>query len=76
MTARSAVKSAKFAGDQAAEAAAHRAVDVAKNKLGERDPVWWTESACESLAWQAAKACRGRRNAARPAMECLRPAIR
>lgn len=42
MTARSAVRSAKIAGDQTAEAAAHHAVDVAKRKLGERGPVWWT----------------------------------
>ena len=26
-----------------AEAAAHHAVDVAKRKLGERGPVWWTD---------------------------------
>src|ERR1700761_6719154 len=43
MRARSAVRSAKIAGDQAAEAAAHHAVDVAKRKLGERGPVWWTD---------------------------------
>src|ERR1700753_3232649 len=43
--ARSAVRSAKIAGDQAAEAAAHHAVDVAKRKLGERGPVWWTDGA-------------------------------
>jgi hypothetical protein len=43
VTARSAVRSAKLAGDQAAEAAAHRAVDVVKRKLGERGPVWWTD---------------------------------
>jgi hypothetical protein len=43
MAARSAVRSAKLAGDQAAEAAAHHAVDVAKRKLGERGPVWWTD---------------------------------
>ena len=43
MTARSAVRSAKIAGDQTAEAAAHHAVDVAKRKLGERGPVWWTD---------------------------------
>ena len=40
MTARRAVRSAKLAGDQAAEAAGHHAVDVAKRKLGERGPVW------------------------------------
>jgi hypothetical protein len=27
----------------AAETAAHHAVDVAKRKLGERGPVWWTD---------------------------------
>jgi hypothetical protein len=43
MKARSAVRSAKLAGDQAAEAAAHRAVDVVKRELGERGPVWWTD---------------------------------
>jgi hypothetical protein len=43
MKARSAVRSAKLAGDQVAEAAAHRAVDVAKRELGERGPVWWTD---------------------------------
>jgi hypothetical protein len=43
MTARGAVRSAKLAGDQAAEAAAHHAVDVTKRKLGERGPVWWVD---------------------------------
>jgi hypothetical protein len=43
MVARSAVRSAKLADDQAAEAAAHHAVDVAKRKLGKRRPVWWTD---------------------------------
>jgi len=43
MAARSAVKSAKLAGDQDAEAAAHHAVDIVKRKLGERGPVWWTD---------------------------------
>jgi hypothetical protein len=41
MTARSAVRSAK-AADEIAEAAADHAVNVAKRKLGERGPVWWT----------------------------------
>jgi hypothetical protein len=45
MSARSAVRAAKLAGDQAEEAAAHRAVDVVKRKLGERGPVWWTDGA-------------------------------
>jgi hypothetical protein len=39
MVARSAVRSAKLAGDQAAEGAAHHAVDAAKRKLGERG-IW------------------------------------
>jgi len=43
MAARSAVRSAKLAGDQAAEAAAHHKVDAAKRKLGERGPVWWSD---------------------------------
>jgi hypothetical protein len=43
MTARSAVRSARIAGDQSAEAAAHHAVNVAKRKLGERGVVWWTD---------------------------------
>jgi hypothetical protein len=41
MTARSAVRSAKLAGDHAAEAAARYAVDVVKRGLGERGP--WTD---------------------------------
>jgi hypothetical protein len=43
MAARNAVRSAKLAGNQAAEAAAHRAVDIVKRKLGERGSVWWTD---------------------------------
>jgi hypothetical protein len=43
MEARRAVKSAKLADDQTAEAVAHHAVDVAKRKLGERGPVWWMD---------------------------------
>jgi hypothetical protein len=43
MKARSAVRSARLAGDRTAEAAAHHAVDIAKRKLGERGPVWWTD---------------------------------
>jgi hypothetical protein len=43
MKARSAVRSAKLAGNQIEEAAAHRAVDVIKQALGERGPVWWTD---------------------------------
>ena len=37
--------SAKLAEDPTAEAASHQAVDVAKRKLGERGPVWWTNGA-------------------------------
>jgi hypothetical protein len=45
MEARRAVKQAKAAGDQDAEAAAHRLVDEAKRSLGERGPVWWKDDA-------------------------------
>jgi hypothetical protein len=45
MSARRAVKDAKAQRDQAAEAATHRAVDVAKRSLGERGPVWWNDGA-------------------------------
>lgn len=43
MEARRAVKQAKAAGDQNAEAAAHRLVDEAKRSVGERGPVWWND---------------------------------
>ena len=43
MDARRAVKDAKAAGDQRAEAEAHHAVDKAKRALGERGPVWWKD---------------------------------
>jgi trans-2-enoyl-CoA reductase len=43
MTARSVVRSARLAGDAVAEATAHQAVDIAKRKLGERGPVWWSD---------------------------------
>jgi hypothetical protein len=36
-----AVKEVKSSGDLAAEAAAHKAVDLAKRALGERGPIWW-----------------------------------
>ena len=42
--ARSAVRSAKLAGNQIEEAAAHGAVDVIKGELDERGPVWWTDA--------------------------------
>lgn len=41
MRARRAVRTAKQAGDEQAEAAAHRDVDAAKQALGERGAVWW-----------------------------------
>ena len=45
MDARRAVKAARAAVDRDAEDAAHRAVDAAKQALGERGPVWWTDGA-------------------------------
>jgi hypothetical protein len=45
MAARRSVKDAKLASDMKAEAAAHRAVDEAKQTLGERGPVWWDDGA-------------------------------
>lgn len=42
MRARRAVKAARQAGEEEAEAAAHREVDAAKQALGERGSVWWT----------------------------------
>ena len=45
MDARRAVKDAKSVGDQGAEAEAHRAVDRAKQALGERGPAWWKDGA-------------------------------
>lgn len=45
MAARRAVKDARFCSDPITEAAAHRAVDAAKQALGERGPVWWRDSA-------------------------------
>jgi hypothetical protein len=45
MNARRAVKPAKSAGDQKAEAEAHRAVDRSKQALGERGPVSWQDGA-------------------------------
>lgn len=43
ISARRAVKDAKSARDQRAEAEAHHAVDKAKRALGERGPVWWND---------------------------------
>ena len=45
MSARRAVRTARAAGDEAAETHAHAAVDQAKRALGERGPVWWTDGA-------------------------------
>ena len=45
MKARRAVRSARLAGDEAAEDQAHREVDAAKHALGERGPVWWRDGA-------------------------------
>ena len=45
MDARRAVTAARAAADRDAEDAAHRAVDAAKQALGERGPVWWTDGA-------------------------------
>ena len=43
MRARRAVKTARQNSDAAAEATAHHDVDAAKQALGERGPVWWTD---------------------------------
>ena len=43
MEARRDVRTAKTDSDQDAEAAAHRAVDEAKEALGERGPLWWSD---------------------------------
>ena len=40
-----AIKDAKSVGDSKAEAEAHRAVDRAKQALGERGPIWWEDGA-------------------------------
>ena len=45
MAARRAVQTAHRAGDDAAAAAAHAAVDEAKRQLGERGPGWWSDGA-------------------------------
>lgn len=47
MAARRAVADARRTADAAGEAAAHAAVDAAKNALGERGPVWWTDGAAD-----------------------------
>ena len=45
MTERRGVRSARLAADPVAETAAHAGVDLAKRRLGERGPVWWTDGA-------------------------------
>ena len=45
MKARSDVRRAKLAGNDAALADARKRVDAAKVELGERGPVWWTDGA-------------------------------
>lgn len=47
MHARRAVALARKAGDDAAEAQAHAAVDAAKVALGERGPAWWDDGALD-----------------------------
>jgi hypothetical protein len=43
MEARRDVRTAKASADLDAEGSAHRAVDAAKQALGERGPVWWSD---------------------------------
>ena len=43
MRASRAVRDDKLSADLKAEAAAHKAVDEVKRKLGERGPVWWDD---------------------------------
>ncbi len=45
MTARRAVRAARLVSDDMAEVTAHAAVEIAKRRLGERGPVWWTDDA-------------------------------
>lgn len=47
MTARRQIGAAKKAKDAAAERAARAAVEEAKQGLGERGPVWWTDGAAD-----------------------------
>ncbi|GAB2698322.1 hypothetical protein BKA24_000909 [Microbacterium marinum] len=48
--ARSAVASARRAGDDQAVADARRRVGLAKHGLGERGPYWWDEAEADRLA--------------------------
>jgi len=53
--ARSGVRTAGRAGDEAAVAAARARVQLAKTGLGERGPAWWDQEEDERRArWQAA----------------------
>lgn len=45
MSARRAVRAANASGDEDAKAQAHRDVDRAKHRLGERGDVWWNDGA-------------------------------
>lgn len=45
MAARRAVRDARACGDQMTEAGAHGKVDAAKQALGERGQVWWSDGA-------------------------------
>lgn len=47
---RSAVRTAKRAGDDAAVAAARTRVGLAKGGLGERGPKWWDEREADRIA--------------------------
>jgi len=47
---RSAVRTAKKAGDEAAVAAARTRVGIAKHGLGERGPYWWDLPVAERIA--------------------------
>ena len=54
-TARSAVRTAGRAGDEAAVTAARRRVRLAKTGLGERGTAWWDQDEAERTArWEAA----------------------
>ncbi len=53
--ARSGVRTARLAGDDAAVAAARARVQLAKTGLGERGPAWWDQDDAERAArWEAA----------------------
>ncbi len=45
MATRRAVRTARLAGDEPGEGQAHAAVDRAKQALGERGAVWWSDGA-------------------------------